>query len=885
MSGDHGKMSPRSASVSEGEIHSGDEEKAIQPLTHHDQDSEVNSSPRLHSGVSSRLPPALDGAYDDYNGMSRSSYRGRRPRSPYRGRRSGSPYRGPPRSKRRSPSFSPSPSPTRSPSPPPVRKGGLNDGLRSPDPYEAIKTGNKRHQKDDHYASRNNSDPRRFKVHYENEPSDRAGGYAANSRRDDRNRRDSDERNRQYDYHGHSRRDDRDRDRGYGRKRSPRGYNRDSRDNRASREPERRFSDSNKASLTAPSKDRTQFVPSRDGNTSTLKQAPATSSSDARQVKYAHPTPTLPAFADRQRTRFEEQKPAEEPEAEPVPKLTEEEEIERRRKRREAIKAKHKAQPLLVQALEHNTLSVPTTPQHDSSGAASERASRKPSLTSPSAPSSSLFEAPASMNSPGTPQSPGSPAAIVVANDEDLANTHQANSPGMDDQGPSAADYDPNMDMQEDRPDHKIPAKSVNLQNDSHPSVSAAVPAPAKMDKEFDMFADDDDDDMFAEGDTVAAPGAGPARALDQSLLDNWDYPDGHYRIILGELLDGRYAVQQQIGKGTFATVVRAMDTKTDNEVAVKIACNNETMYKAGTKEMDMLDILNQADPEDKKHIIRMHRHFDHKGHMCLVFENLSADLREVLKKFGRNVGLNLKAIRAYAQQMFLALSHLKKCEVFHADLKPDNILVNHERSRLKICDLGTAAKAQDAEITPYLVSRFYRAPEIILGIPFDYAIDMWSIGCTLFELYTGRILFTGADNNQMLRTIQECRGKFPKRLIQRSTLAGKHFTGGDPDYIFISQERDKITGNTVNRSLNFNKPTPGRDLKTRLTANAKGMSPAEIKELNAFVDLLEKCLQLDPARRISPNDALRHNFIQHNVAPAAGSVKVKPAMAPLRAR
>ena len=866
--------------MSEGEINSGGEEKANQPDTFHDQDGEVNSSPRLHSGVSSRLPPALDGAYDDHDGMSRPSYRGQRARSPYRGRRSGSPYRGPPRSKRRSPSTSRSRSPTRSPSPLPVRKGGVNDGLRSPDPYEAAKTGGKRHQKDDHYSSRNNSDPRRFKVHYENEPAGRGGGLSADGKRDDRNRRHSDERSRQHDSHGSSRRGDRERDRDHGRKRSPRGNHRDS---RASREPERRSSDTNKASLTAPSKDRTQFVPSRDGNTSTLKQEPAISGHDLKQVKYVHNQMTTLDTTDSSSPRFETQKPA----SEPAPKLTEEEEIEQRRKRREAIKAKYKAQPtpLLVQALEHSTLSVPTTPQHDSSGAPSEQASRKPSLTSSSPPSSLHSEAPVSMDSPGTPQSPGSPAAIVVAHDEELANTHQADSPGNDDQGPSAADYDPNMDMQEDRPDHKVPAKSANWQGEADAPAPAPAPTTAKVDKEFDMFADDDDDDMFAEGNNIAAPGAGPARALDQSLLDNWDYPDGHYRIILGELLDGRYAVQQQIGKGTFATVVRALDTKTDKEVAVKIACNNETMYKAGTKEMDMLDILNQADLEDKKHIIRMHRHFDHKGHMCLVFENLSADLREVLKKFGRNVGLNLKAIRAYAQQMFLALSHLKKCEVLHADLKPDNILVNHERSRLKICDLGTAAKAQDAEITPYLVSRFYRAPEIILGIPFDYAIDMWSIGCTLFELYTGRILFTGSDNNQMLRTIQECRGKFPKRLIQRSSLAGKHFVGGDPDYIFYSQERDKITGNTVARPMNFNRTTPGHDLKARLTANAKGMSPAEIKELNVFVDLLDKCLQLDPARRISPNDALRHPFIQHVVAPAAGSVKVKPAMAPLRMR
>ena len=486
------------------------------------------------------------------------------------------------------------------------------------------------------------------------------------------------------------------------------------------------------------------------------------------------------------------------------------------------------------------------------------------------------------MDSPRTPASPGSPAAINVSNDEELANRQQVDALSNDDEGPSAADYDPTMDMQEDRPDLKHSAEASNEKAGAKAQSSTGKPAVA--DKEFDMFAEDDNDDMFAPDD-AAAKTAGPAeiRALDSSLLDNWDYPDGHYRIIIGELLDGRYAVQQQVGKGTFATVVRATDTKTGQDVAVKIACNNETMYKAGTKEMDMLTELNAADRENRRHIIQLLRNFDHKGHMCLVFENLHSDLREVLKKFGRNVGINLKAIRSYGAQMFIALGHLKRCQILHADLKPDNILVNQERSKLKICDLGTASKARDAEITPYLVSRFYRAPEVILGMPFDYAIDMWSIGCTLFELYTGRILFAGSDNNQMLRVIQECRGKFPKRVIKNSELAHNHFIGGDPEYVFVSQERDKITGNTTMKQMSFAKTTPGRDLKTRLTANTKHMSPTEVKELHTFVDLLEKCLQLDPAKRISPNDASRHPFILHSQsAGVTTKPKVKVAMAPL---
>ena len=113
----------------------------------------------------------------------------------------------------------------------------------------------------------------------------------------------------------------------------------------------------------------------------------------------------------------------------------------------------------------------------------------------------------------------------------------------------------------------------------------------------------------------------------------------------------------------------------------------------------------------------------------------------------------------------------------------------------LKICDLGSASDASDNEITPYLVSRFYRAPEIILGMPYDFAIDVWSVGCTLYELYTGKILFTGRTNNQMLRSIMDCRGKFTTKMLKRSQFAHVHF---DEMANFRSVERDKLTGKVI---------------------------------------------------------------------------------------
>ncbi|GAB1211788.1 hypothetical protein ATERTT37_000912 [Aspergillus terreus] len=538
---------------------------------------------------------------------------------------------------------------------------------------------------------------------------------------------------------------------------------------------------------------------------------------------------------------------------EPAEAMDEAAQLEARRKRREAIKAKYRAQatPLQLQALH----------------IASDRGSATPGaeVSTSNAPSDSQ---PSASQTPNENTGESFPD-FKVGNDADLFNDG-APVDGADKDEPSAADYDPTLDMKADRErHHDLSAASYDETQTVKQDVLIPDAPPAqhqpKAKDPYDMFAEDDDDMFAEETQDTAHPAHASAKSavpqpqeLDISMMDNWDDPEGYYNVRLGELINGRYHVQQNLGKGMFSSVVRATDSKTGKLVAVKIIRQNDTMRKAGLKEIGILEQLREADPDDRKHLIRFERHFDHKGHLCMVFENLSMNLREVLKKFGRDVGLNLRAIRAYAQQIFLGLSLMRKCNILHADLKPDNLLVNEQRNVLKVCDLGSASPATENEITPYLVSRFYRAPEIILGIPYDHAIDVWSIGCTLFELYTGKILFTGRNNNQMLRSIMECRGKYPPKLLRKGSLTHLYF---DDMLNFHSTEEDKITGRLVTRVLDFKKPT--RDLKTRLMGKgARGMTDSEAKELTLFVDLLDRCLSLNPKKRCTPAEALKHPFI-----------------------
>ncbi|EXJ83000.1 CMGC/DYRK/PRP4 protein kinase [Capronia epimyces CBS 606.96] len=522
--------------------------------------------------------------------------------------------------------------------------------------------------------------------------------------------------------------------------------------------------------------------------------------------------------------------------------------IEERRKRREAIKNKFRGQapPLLVQALHLGVDSTHASSTPDTDMSTPYR-SESPTISSP--------------RTPREVSALQSPTEVNFEADTDLTNSGRG-SPAED--GPSAADYDPTVDMEDERARHdkrlfKEDDRSLE-QSEQHVVEQTSEPsAPLmKQSTDFDMFAEEDDDDMFAEAPAKPKEGTKAAQALDVNLMDNWDDHDGYYITMLGELIQDRYHVTQNLGRGMFSSVVRATDRRTGKPVAIKIVRNNETMRKAGIREIDILKDIAANDPEDKKHIIRLEGSFDHKGHLCMVFENLSMNLREVLKKFGRDVGINLKAIRAYAQQLFLGLSLLRKCQYIHADLKPDNILINESRSAVKICDLGSASPIAENATAPYLVSRFYRAPEVILGVPYDYGIDTWSIGCTLFELYTGKILFTGRNNNGMLRAIMECRGKFPHKLLRRGALAYEYF---DDLLNFRSEETDKVTGRTLIKMIDI-KAKPVRDLRSRLLPKDKRMNEQERKEIESFVDLLDKCLDLRPEKRITPNDALKHPFI-----------------------
>lgn len=178
--------------------------------------------------------------------------------------------------------------------------------------------------------------------------------------------------------------------------------------------------------------------------------------------------------------------------------------------------------------------------------------------------------------------------------------------------------------------------------------------------------------------------------------------------------------------------------------------------------------------------------------------------------------------------QCLQAVCYMHSKGVVHRDLKPENILIC-DSGNIKICDLGLARR-MEAEMTGYLATRFYRAPEFMLTWRnYGTAVDVWSLGCILVELATGAILFPAADHITHIRMICELLGPPSESFVARIC------SGTTSRFIKMLEVKKK-----VDFQLTFG-PFLG----------AEG------------ADLAQKMLTFDPDERISPEEALRHDFFK----------------------
>lgn len=350
-------------------------------------------------------------------------------------------------------------------------------------------------------------------------------------------------------------------------------------------------------------------------------------------------------------------------------------------------------------------------------------------------------------------------------------------------------------------------------------------------------------------------------------------------------LLHDRYAVGRVIGRGAFARVVVAYDIVTDARVAIKIIRNASRSFHArARKEIEILRVLgggggargarsagaSGTNEGSHPNVVVMLDHFalrrgddasglfgpeesthadddadetssaaetqrrsdtstNANGLRCLVFELLSHSLYDVLRATSFR-GVSLALVRKFSFQILHALRYLKSHGVVHLDLKPENVLLcSTDRSRVKLVDFGSSRWVNETALsqTYYAQSRFYRAAEVLLGLPCGCPADAWSLGCIMVEMHGGKPLFPGRDETHQLAKITETLGGVPADMFAAASAerrATHARAAAKPLFEKGSDEKDDALGSETSRtktnaSESFAKPHGSRPLRTIIAA------------------------------------------------------------------
>lgn len=328
----------------------------------------------------------------------------------------------------------------------------------------------------------------------------------------------------------------------------------------------------------------------------------------------------------------------------------------------------------------------------------------------------------------------------------------------------------------------------------------------------------------------------------------------GHLICIPGQIINAKYKVIKNIGKGYFGRVVQVVDIRTNVSMALKISKNKQRCVKAALAEIKTLKCISHRDITNSCLCNKMITSFKFNGHVCIGFEELGEDIYHFMKK-NDFCSFQMVEIRHIAYQLCYAVNFLHQGGIIHTDLKPDNVLFvnssytkeyNADRSSyirliqhtdIRLIDFGCAIK--DATSHRFTISnRNYRAPEVVFQAGWSYPVDVWSIACILYELFTGNVLLdTDEDDLEHCAIMEKVLGSFPPDMA----VNPKYFTNGQLNFDWSTKPLEVHCHQPLRKSVRC-----GTD-----------------NELQ-FFDLMEKMLMYQPAERITLEHALQHPFFEN---------------------
>ncbi|EKE36930.1 hypothetical protein ENUP19_0122G0011 [Entamoeba nuttalli] len=351
-----------------------------------------------------------------------------------------------------------------------------------------------------------------------------------------------------------------------------------------------------------------------------------------------------------------------------------------------------------------------------------------------------------------------------------------------------------------------------------------------------------------------------------------------------------RYRVLCLLGQGAFGQVVKCFDEVNKTFVAIKVLKNRPAYYRQAMLEIAVLQVLNEKfDVDGSGHTLRLLDHFVFHNHVCIVTELLSINLYELMKQNNCRA-LFVQLARSILKQLLEALVILFRNGIIHCDLKPENVLLIDVSRNIKLIDFGSAC-FENSTLYSYIQSRHYRSPEVILGLPYSSAIDMWSFGCMAAELFVGIPIFPGNSEYNMLFKFINMLGMPPRNLLDKGSKTSKFFRRKRPSemknkddvWAFKSKrefEEDNNIYTEPNREYFTYKTLDDIAMKVAFRVSSSD-EPHKLEMRVAFLDFLKRALQWDPEVRMRPDQALQHPFITKTPLPS--NYTLPPTTEPLR--
>jgi cyclin-dependent kinase-like len=289
--------------------------------------------------------------------------------------------------------------------------------------------------------------------------------------------------------------------------------------------------------------------------------------------------------------------------------------------------------------------------------------------------------------------------------------------------------------------------------------------------------------------------------------------------------MQSQYEVIGVVGEGAYGIVMKCRNKETGEIVAIKKFKDNEEeiMQKSMLRELKVLKSVKH------ENIVGFKECFKRKGKLYIVFEYIEKNCLEILEQ---NVnGLEQAIVKRYIYQLCKAINYIHSLDLIHRDIKPENILITTENI-IKLCDFGfaRAMPSKGGALTDYVATRWYRAPELLLGsTSYGKEVDYWAVGCIMGEISDGQPMFPGENELNQLNLIQKLLGPLTP-FQQEMFFSNPRYSGHKFDSIHKPETIERRYYGKLNKTA---------------------------------VALMKALLKLDPKERLSGNDVLLHPYFE----------------------